>query len=196
MRAQKPSMRTFLAFFCLLALSACASAQSRERGEKSIQATREGVVGAAIAPLEDVGLIKPEIPAAIAKIDYPYMLPNATDPCALIGEEIARLDVVLGAEDYNDQGSAQAPVIERGLDEAYDAASGAVIGAVNDLTAIPFRSWVRKASGADKAAKQARRALELGYARRAFLRGYGVGVGCSDILPPPPDPPTPAPPAR
>ncbi|AZP10558.1 hypothetical protein [Undibacterium parvum] len=46
---------------------------------------------------------------------------------------------------------------------------------------IPFRSWIRRFSGADKHSKDVTAALAAGIVRRAFLKGLGQASGC---LPP------------
>ena len=51
---------------------------------------------------------------------------------------------------------------------------------------IPFRSWVRRLSGATEADREALRAVANGQQRRTFLRGYGASLGCPDIIPAPP----------
>ena len=51
---------------------------------------------------------------------------------------------------------------------------------------MPFRGWVRQASGANRAEREAIQAFEMGQMRRSFLRGYGASLGCRGIIPQPP----------
>jgi hypothetical protein len=44
---------------------------------------------------------------------------------------------------------------------------------------IPFRSWVRKLSGAEKHAKQVSACVAAGTARRAFLKGLATSQHCT-----------------
>lgn len=141
---------------------------------------RRGVADAAIAPLKDVGLVRPEIPPVLAQLDFPYEVEKLGGACAQVSYELGQLDAVLGAEVYLSE-EAKRSMRDKGMDAAGDAAADAMKGAATDL--IPFRGIVRKASGADRAAKDFAEARALGQMRRAFLRGYGAALGCPAVLP-------------
>jgi hypothetical protein len=186
--------------------SACASGGDKRVEEPEVRPRedvdrgdqmRRGLGDAATQPLKDVGLLRPDIPAPLAGIRYPYKTQELLVGCPAVAYEIGQLDAALGREDYRP--SARRSTGERGA----DAASGAVVGAMRDAAGdiIPFRGWVRRASGADKAEREVAQAIEMGQTRRAFLRGYGAALGCSNVLPPAPvdnavDPATPPPQGR
>lgn len=151
-----------------------------DRGDQ----VRRGVADAATMPLRDVGLIKPDIPAPLARLQYPYESEKLLTGCSQVLYEIGELDAALGPETY--QPGAKESLSSRGVDAAVEGAVGAARDAAD---VIPFRSWVRRASGAAKADRDVARAIELGQTRRAFLRGYGAAIGCLNVVPAPPPPP-------
>jgi hypothetical protein len=67
-------------------------------------------------------------------------------------------------------------LIELGFDEAKSAAVGAVRSTAEGL--IPFRSWVRKLTGAERYTKRVATAIATGTVRRAFLKGVRLSKGC------------------
>lgn len=155
--------------------ASCASASNRAGS------TRRGVTDAAATPLRDIGLIKPEIPAVLRDLAYPYNTTSLAAGCPAVAYEIGQLDAVLGRESF--QPGPDRNVWDRGGDYAEDQAVDAVRDTAEDL--IPFRSWVRRLSGANKAERDALRAVANGQQRRTFLRGYGASLGCANVIPPP-----------
>ncbi len=153
--------------------------------------TRRGVTGAASIPLRDVGLIRPEIPLLLRNLQYPYATATLADGCVAVMREIHQLDSVLGPESY--QPGPNRNVWDRSGDFVEEQTIEAAQSTVEDL--VPFRSWIRRISGANRAERDALRAVANGQQRRVFLRGYGASLGCPSILPPPP-PPEPPPPTR
>jgi len=143
--------------------------------------TRRGVTGAASIPLRDVGLMRPEIPLLLRNLQYPYATASLSN-CAAVAHEISQLDAVLGPESY--QPGPNRNVWDRSGDFVEDQAIQAAENTAEDL--IPFRSWVRRISGANRAERDALRAVANGQQRRTFLRGYGASLGCPNIIPPPP----------
>lgn len=133
---------------------------------------------AAEAPFSDLGLVRPEAPEMLAGIEDPYTLQGAAR-CTEIAREIETLDALLGYENYGRKN-------KKGVGEM---AHGAAVSAAEDATTgfIPFRSWVRRLSGATRAERDVALAIEKGRARRAFLRGLSAGRRCQ----PPPAPPAP-----
>jgi hypothetical protein len=131
---------------------------------------------AAIAPLGDLNIIRDDIPDVLAEArKHPYQPPRDRS-CATIRAEIARLDATLGA-DLDAQAPAQpASWMDRGSDVAADQAVGAVQRTAESL--VPFRSWVRKLSGAERHARQVSEAKTAGSVRRAFLKGIAVSEHC------------------
>jgi hypothetical protein len=161
-----------IAMACV-ALAACSTGRTAD--------TRRGVSGAASIPLRDVGLIRPEIPLLLRNLQYPYSTATLAD-CAAVTREINQLDSVLGPESYQ-------PGPNRNIwDRSGDFVEEQTIQAAEDTAedVIPFRSWVRRISGASRAERDALRAVANGQQRRTFLRGYGASLGCPNMIPPPP----------
>ncbi|MGJ7913953.1 hypothetical protein ACI48D_00545 [Massilia sp. LXY-6] len=149
----------------LLVLGGCASKTVSRMGS------------AAAAPLKDLGISKEEIPAVLEKAkDNPYRMP-AGRSCAAIAREIRELDEALGP-DYD------APAVETKeslADKASDVAEDQAVGAVQRTAEglIPFRSWVRKLSGAERHSKHVAASLTAGSVRRAFLKGLASSQHCA-----------------
>lgn len=165
---------TILAALVLsVALGACSSGRTAE--------TRRGVGGAASIPLRDIGLIRPDIPLLLRNLQYPYSTVTLSD-CAAVTREIGELDSVLGPESY--QPGPNRNAWDRSGDFVEEQTIEAAQSTAQDL--IPFRSWVRRISGASAAEREALRAVANGQQRRTFLRGYGASLGCPSMIPPPP----------
>ncbi|MFZ4068839.1 MAG: hypothetical protein ACOYJ6_01900 [Caulobacterales bacterium] len=157
----------------------------RKSANERMDEARRGMADAAISPFKDVGLVRPVVPLMLQDLTYPYDVSSLAGSCVNVSYELGRLDATLGAETY--QRGPKASMSERGLDQAQSEATKALRGAATDF--IPFRSVVRRASGAEKAARQADRARQIGELRRSFLRGYGASLGCSNLTLPAPPPP-------
>ena len=154
-------------------LAACSTGRTAD--------TRRGVSDAAISPLRDVNLIRPEIPPVLRNLQYPYATATLGG-CTDVAREIGQLDAVLGPESY--QPGPNRNIWDRGGDFVEEQAIEAAQDTAQDL--IPFRSWVRRLSGATRAERDALRAVANGQQRRTFLRGYGASLGCPAVIPPPP----------
>jgi len=163
-----------LAALMAFSFAACSTGRTAE--------TRRGVTGAASIPLRDVGLIRPEIPLLLRGLQYPYSTATLGEGCPAVAREISQLDAVLGPESY--QPGPNRNIWDRSGDFIEDQTISAAEGAASDL--IPFRSWVRRISGASRAERDALRAVANGQQRRTFLRGYGASLGCPQVIPPPP----------
>jgi hypothetical protein len=164
-----------------LILATSAAAACSTGGGERIDATRRGMTDAAAGPLRDVGIIRPSVPDLLETLRYPYSTNTLSGGCPSVLYEIGALDAVLGLESY--QPGQETTLTERGMEAASDAA----VDLARDATdVIPFRGWVRRASGAAKAERDAARATELGHTRRAFLRGYGAALNCPGVTPAPP----------
>lgn len=160
-----------------IATAACSTGRTAD--------TRRGVADAAVSPLRDVNLIRQEIPLLLRNLDYPYSTATLVD-CNAVAREIGALDAVLGPESF--QPGPDRNIWDRGGDFMEEQAIDAAQDTAQDL--IPFRSWVRRISGASRAEREALRAFANGQQRRTFLRGYGASLGCVNIIPPPPPPET------
>jgi len=162
-----------LAAAALTFVSACSSGRTAD--------TRRGVTDAAYTPLRDVNIIRPEIPLILRNLQYPYSTATLTD-CAAVTREIGQLDAVLGPESY--QPGPNRNIWDRSGDFVEEQTIEVARDTAEDL--VPFRSWIRRISGASRAEREALRAVANGQQRRTFLRGYGASLGCPSIIPPPP----------
>nr|WP_315197460.1 hypothetical protein [uncultured Aquabacterium sp.] len=145
----------------------------------------ERVGQAAITPLSDLNVVQEEIPESLRHAQKgPYNLPEPTG-CVPIQAEIDALDEALGA-DIDSSGKGKPSLMERGTDLAENYGVGVVRRTVEGF--VPFRSWVRKLSGAEKHSKQVAAAITAGGVRRAYLKGMRQGMSCP--IPAPPQPPT------
>lgn len=144
--------------------------------------TQTRVTDAASTPLNDLNIVRAEIPEVLNEArKQPYLAPSDVS-CTHITEEIHKLDAVLGA-DLDAPPSDHTPsLIERGTDTAENTAVGAVQRTAEGL--IPFRSWVRKLSGAERYSKKVSAAIAAGSIRRAYLKGFGASHGCHWNEPP------------
>jgi hypothetical protein len=118
-------------------------------------------------PLRDFNIDAKDIPEVlqVAARD-PYAL-TGLGQCDGIVTEVASLDMVLGADyDIADEDG------EERLSQGRIGQS--VVGSL-----IPFRGIVREATGAAENDRALRAAYTAGVARRAFLKGLGIGKGCA-----------------
>src|SRR5262249_2334842 len=110
-----------------------------------------------------------------------YSTASLASGCPAVAYEIGQLDAVLGPESFQ-------PGPDRNIwDRGGDFAEQQTIDAVQDTAEglIPFRSWVRRLSGASAAEGGARRASARAQHRRSFLRGFGPPLACPDVVPAP-----------
>lgn len=136
--------------------------------------TRDGLAGAAAAPLEDFNLRRREIPPLLAALKSPYGPPSEMT-CPGIMMDIAELDALLGL-DWDSGEPDQRLNTEILADEASDAALDAVRNVSTGW--IPFRGLVRQATGAQSHEKKYNQAFRIGAQRRAYLKGYGQALDC------------------
>ncbi len=136
---------------------------------------------AAITPLSDLNVVQQKIPEVLlfARDVGAYTVPEKLD-CPSVQSEINRLDIALGA-DFDAAGKDKPSLLERGGDMAENYGVGFVRRTMEGF--VPFRSWLRKLTGAEKHSKQVAAAITAGGVRRAYLKGLRQGLGC-----PVPDP--------
>lgn len=185
--------RTFALVPALLLLAACSTPQTAppRAAETSPESTTEATadpnsraartgqqIGQAVtSPLSDLNIVRADIPAPLqAALKGPYALP-AEPGCVGLGKEIEALDAVLGADLDTPQTGANPSLLERGTTAANTAAVGALRGAAEGV--VPFRSWVRRLSGAERYSREVAAAIAAGGVRRSFLKGLGQASGCS-----------------
>jgi hypothetical protein len=155
----------FASLLCLFALGACASKTASRMGT------------AASSPLNDLNIIRTEIPDILLEAQkHPYQLPPKHD-CWSLALEVGHLDEVLGPDLDAQAVAANSPsLLDKGSDLAEDQAVGAVQRTAEGL--VPFRSWVRKLTGAERHSKDVAAAISAGTARRAFLKGMATSQRC------------------
>lgn len=164
-------MNPFLALCLLLTMSACASKPS-DKGSPDEPFITAGQVGDALKqPLKDLNVMQGDIPPVLLSVrSAPYAQP-AADDCPTLNGEIAELDHLLGP-DFD-----AAPAKDETTSKI---ASQTVLGATRDTASswIPFRSVVRRITGAEKRNRTISQAQLAGSVRRAYLKGMGQKMGC------------------
>ncbi|MES2152528.1 MAG: hypothetical protein V4508_22335 [Pseudomonadota bacterium] len=155
-------MRTILITVLALSLTACAT----EGGGR--------VKNGMSTPLHDFNLVSTDIPTVLSDArKQPYLMP-VDDSCAGVAADIEQLDGMLGP----DVDAAQ------GQDGAGDAVGNAAMNALQGVVDgfVPFRSWVRKLSGAEQHSRDVAAAIVAGSVRRAFLKGVSLTRSCPRLL--------------
>jgi hypothetical protein len=110
-------------------------------------------------------------PLLVAMAD-PYGRPPRNGKCADLVALVEPLDDALG-DDLDTPPEAQPGLSQRGRGSVLGLAAGAA------SDAIPFRSWVRKLTGAERHDELVQRAILAGAVRRAYLKGLGEARGCN-----------------
>jgi len=148
----------------LLTLAGCAADTSKRLGN------------AAVTPLNDLNVIRTDIPDVLqAAQKTPYVKP-ADCSCIALVLEIRQLDEVLGADLDVPPTDTHTSLIARAPEFANDQAVNALQRTAQDL--VPFRGWVRKLSGAERHSQQVAAAIAAGSARRGFLKGVAAAQNC------------------
>lgn len=137
---------------------------------------KKSVAGAATAPLGDLNLLRAEVPEILIEaLKKPYAVPR-DQGCPALAAEIRALDDVLGP-DLDAKPAAHDPTLsEKGAAEAETSLLDAIRRTAEGL--IPYRSWVRKISGAEQYEKYLATTVAAGNARRAFLKGIQSARRC------------------
>ena len=162
-------MRIFVVAVGLVLISGCA--MQRVAGQP------QDFKQAAASPLYDVNVLKTKIPVVlIAAEAQPYVAPNP-DTCAGIASEVEILDDALGPDLDIPPDDSNPSVLARSGQIAEGAAVDLVRGGAQSL--VPFRSWIRRLSGAQRADRIVREAITAGGVRRAFLKGLGHARKCA-----------------
>jgi hypothetical protein len=117
------------------------------------QPEKESIGDAVVQPLRDLSVIRQKTPQILQKAaEAPYA---AAGDCALMRQEIADLDEILG----DDIGAVN------------DDGSTIVTSAVKSVVKLPFAGIIRRITGAQKRDQAYEDALVAGVARRAYLKG-------------------------
>ena len=177
-RCYTPRMKAIIFAGLALLLAACAATEPAQTAGASSSARvpssegRAPVTTAAESPLSDLDVVHSEIPPTLlAAMAAPYAMPEPPS-CDIISTEVQSLDAALGPDLDTVETAANRSLIERGG----DAATGVLQGAAEGV--VPFRSWVRKLSGAERRSKKVAASIVAGTARRSFLKGVGQSTGC------------------
>jgi hypothetical protein len=175
------AMRQLLPLCTLLAgLSACASQAPELSTHPQVNADaldhreKTGLPGAVESPLVDVNLIRSQIPPVLLWAEQNPYAPASAPDCAHIASEVNDLDDALG-DDF-DIHFTEDPNERKGR-----VAGETVVGVARDVEDgfIPFRSWVRRLSGAQAHDNAVRVAVYSGRVRRSYLKGLGLALGCA-----------------
>lgn len=167
--------RLTLTFALIASLSACASQEKKDTYNKPGFDKKMG--SALTSPLSDLNLSKMDIPPVLIKAHKaPYGI-AADVNCDVILSEIKELDAVLGPDLDAIEIDENGNVINKGADELGNAALGALRGFTEGV--VPFRSWVRRLTGADAHAKEVAAAGMAGIIKRAYLKGMAVTKPCA-----------------
>lgn len=161
-------------------LAACASKSEPppQKIQTTSDANKDGITGAAGAPLRDMNLLRTKIPPVLLEaMADPYARPPGKKvSCDILISMVAPLDLALGEDVDRRPPEDDEDLMDRGKRMAGSAAFGAMASAAQDL--IPMRGWVRKLSGAEKHDKLVQSAMASGAIRRAYLKGLGEARGC------------------
>ncbi len=148
-----------------LSIAGCASSPTKQ------------VEQTALTPLSDLNLVRAEIPAILKDaVRDPYAEPQVVT-CPNLASEIDALDAVLGADLDIPAPDGKPSMTDRGSEAAGNAAMGALRRTAEGV--VPFRSWVRKLTGAETLARETAAAIVAGSIRRAYLKGLGQANGCA-----------------
>ena len=134
------------------------------------------ITDAATSPLSDLNLLQVAVPPVLVEArKQVYAVPVIHD-CIALATEIHALDEALGPDLDVPAPANDKSLVERGGVLAGNAALDAIKGAAEGL--IPYRSWVRKLSGAERASKAVAAAISAGMVRRGFLKGLLQAQTC------------------
>lgn len=157
----------------------------KDREEVTLKGAGEASFSAALSPLEDLGLRKRDIPELLAKLaQNPYYPPPKPFKCDAVKAEMDQLNVLLG-DDIDE------PKVALKDDESYvmaaaEMAQDAVVGLVkSQVNILPYKSILRRLTGAKKHEKLVAKAIQGGNLRRAYLRGLSVAEFGDSCLPGP-----------
>lgn len=178
--------------FALVSVSACSV------GSSTVDTPKNGNIHEAIenatGPLQDLNLRRQEIPPLLQQaLANPYAhKPDAT--CADIKTEVSQLDDLLGPDvapsdialasadgdlrqniaaipdmEIPDATTVKDTAVEEGGNFIHDTVMETI---KNHVNVLPFRSIVRKLSGAERHQKRQEAAYQAGKLRRAYLKGF------------------------
>lgn len=167
----------------MLSLGGCASkpkAHTEADGKvvEHEEAMPDRVGQAVLTPLSDLNMVRSEIPEVLmdAVKEGAYHAPEVMT-CEYVAAQVVLLNAALGSDLDAPKGGDVGSWIDRGSDFAEDTGVGAVRRTVEGV--VPFRSWLRKLSGAERHSRRVNQAIVVGGIRRAYLKGIGMNMGCN-----------------
>jgi hypothetical protein len=169
-----------------LSLSACAGSDKIDlKANKNVDEAIEAATG----PLQDLNLRRQEIPQLLIQAAVNPYARSKKIKCADIKKEVAELDELLGpdvepksitlassngglAENLASIDDIEVPETMSLVDGAGGMVRDKIMGEIRSKTDIlPFRSIIRRISGASSHQKKLAAAYEAGKLRRAYLKG-------------------------
>ncbi len=175
----KLGMKTQLIIFVAtsgLMLAGCnAGASASASAERGVKQVNSGLGDALQAPLEDLNLVREDIPEVLQQAVIAPYASTGMGRCAAISAEIARLDEALGPD------LDMPPEALSTGDQTAEIAADVTLDAVRDTVTdfIPARSWIRRLTGAHQHSQAVQQAVQAGLQRRAFLKGLGQQKKCA-----------------
>lgn len=185
MMTKRRDIASILLLIPVFYLAACSTVSERQAqrspGEPSnselfkdgVSKTGKSVPAALRAPFRDLNMMKRDIPPALLAIEYPYALSTPVY-CDDLVKEVTALDDILGVS--YDVSTPEKSTREMAAEAATDAATNALEDATTGW--IPYRSVIRRMSGAHQHEREISKAYERGRIRRAFLKGVGGAFDC------------------
>ncbi|MHB1187583.1 hypothetical protein [Thiobacillus sp.] len=158
----------------LFMLAACTTPGRSQAPDSGTRVTQ-----AVASPFSDLNLVREKIPPVLIEAQKTPYLPPANLTCAVLADEVRKLDEALGPDLDVLLSPLKPNLLERGANAVEDAVFDALKGAAEGV--MPFRRWVRKLSGAERYSREVAAAIAAGIVRRSFLKGIGQNLGC---LPP------------
>ena len=162
-----------------LLIGACASQDTGKAANRAMQDTRSGAARAAMTPLRDLNLSRDQIPGVLQEIQSPYDIPVDTT-CDEIRRQLDALNQVLGPDwDALPRHEDDPTISDYAADEVSEELVDIIAGEAGAL--IPYRSWVRRISGAKSHQKKVDKAKKRGGHRRTYLKALGTAKECDGI---------------
>jgi hypothetical protein len=150
-----------------LLVSACIVVCLSARSTTTSQRTSNRGADAVAQPMRDLALFRKETPPVLtAAAAAPYVATTRTN-CAGLIAEISALNDALG------------PDLDVPPEKRPGFAEDTAIAALGSLFKLPFRSVIRKVSGAERMDREKALAVLSGMVRRGYLKGLATAAGCT-----------------
>ncbi len=176
-RSQCGSVARHLIILSLMTMGLSACSSSKYSAESGFT----NAFDAATGNLEDLNIKRREIPKLLEKLAANPYQPPPKYTCKSIKAELAELEPLIGPdikprEVQVASSDGFVPDLENmempTQEEAEDGAHDAVMGLIRSQTDIlPFRSIIRRITGADRHERNLNEAYQAGKLRRAYLKG-------------------------